>query len=248
MSESHLVSQEQCPKCKELGKDRNGDNLAVYSDGHKWCYSCGYHVSASGVAKIQAAMGAGTITSAKSIGLPEDVEFQLPEKCWTWLRQYSISKGDVIRHKVMWSESWKRLIFPYFDTTGLLAWQGRYFGDDPKKGKWFSQGDLKNILHICGPAKGSTLVLVEDIVSAIRVGHLMPCMPVFGSHVSVRTLLRIAQFYEKTVIWLDKDKQIDSVKFSNNARLCNLQSTSVITEKDPKEYPTQELKIILEGV
>jgi hypothetical protein len=246
-SDSHHVRNEPCPKCRELGKDRSGNNLGVYSDGHCYCWSCGYYVPPTGAAKIQEAIRVANPVIAKSIGLPEDVEFKLPEVAWKWLQQYSLSKGDIIRHKLMWSESWKRLIFPYFDTTGLLAWQGRYFGDDPKKGKWFSQGDLKSILHICGPAKGDTLVLVEDTVSAIKVGHHVPCMPIFGSHVSVRTLVRVRRFYGKIIIWLDKDKQIDSVKFSNNARLLGITSTSIITEKDPKEYPHDQLKAILAG-
>lgn len=48
LNESTVVSRERCPKCAELGNDRSGDNLAVYSDGHVHCFSCGYHRSVTG--------------------------------------------------------------------------------------------------------------------------------------------------------------------------------------------------------
>lgn len=41
-SGSKLVAREACPKCQEQGRDKSSDNLAVYDDGHKWCYSCGH--------------------------------------------------------------------------------------------------------------------------------------------------------------------------------------------------------------
>ena len=34
--------KEACPKCQEEGRDRSGDNLAVYDDGGAFCFSCGY--------------------------------------------------------------------------------------------------------------------------------------------------------------------------------------------------------------
>lgn len=37
-----IVNQERCPKCAEEGKDTNGDNLCVYSDGGSYCHACGF--------------------------------------------------------------------------------------------------------------------------------------------------------------------------------------------------------------
>ena len=38
-----VISKERCPKCAAEGNDRSGDNLAIYSDGHGYCFSCKYH-------------------------------------------------------------------------------------------------------------------------------------------------------------------------------------------------------------
>lgn len=37
-----LVSRQPCPNCRNQGKDRKGNNLALYADGHKYCYSCSF--------------------------------------------------------------------------------------------------------------------------------------------------------------------------------------------------------------
>lgn len=42
--ESYKIGDEPCPKCREMGNDRSGDNLAVYSDGHKFCFACKHYV------------------------------------------------------------------------------------------------------------------------------------------------------------------------------------------------------------
>lgn len=42
--ESYKVGQEQCPKCASMGNDNSGDNLVLYSDGHKYCFACQHYV------------------------------------------------------------------------------------------------------------------------------------------------------------------------------------------------------------
>ena len=50
---SHCVGHEQCPACADLGKDRSGNNLARYSDGSCFCFSCGYFETANGLSKLK---------------------------------------------------------------------------------------------------------------------------------------------------------------------------------------------------
>ncbi len=35
---NRVINKEQCPLCAKEGRDTAGDNLAVYDDGHKYCY------------------------------------------------------------------------------------------------------------------------------------------------------------------------------------------------------------------
>lgn len=41
--DSVCVSRKQCPECAANGRDNSKDNLAIYSDGHGFCFSCGYY-------------------------------------------------------------------------------------------------------------------------------------------------------------------------------------------------------------
>ena len=41
---SKVTGKSACPKCRESGNDRSGDNLVSYDDGHKYCYACNYTV------------------------------------------------------------------------------------------------------------------------------------------------------------------------------------------------------------
>ena len=45
---SNVIDREQCPACASRGQDSSHDNLAVYSDGHKFCFSCSYYDSGKG--------------------------------------------------------------------------------------------------------------------------------------------------------------------------------------------------------
>ena len=38
-----VVSRERCPQCASKGRDNTGDNLAIYDDGHGYCFSCGFY-------------------------------------------------------------------------------------------------------------------------------------------------------------------------------------------------------------
>ena len=40
---STFVEHKPCPACRNIGGDRAGDNLAVYSDGHGYCNACGHY-------------------------------------------------------------------------------------------------------------------------------------------------------------------------------------------------------------
>ena len=40
---SKVMSRGRCPACAAKNEDTKGDNLAIYDDGHKYCYSCKYY-------------------------------------------------------------------------------------------------------------------------------------------------------------------------------------------------------------
>ena len=243
-SESYVVRKEACPACRRLGNDRTGDNLAVYSDGHKYCFRCNYLETASGIQRLQAGVRDSATPTDQAIVLPSDVDERLPERARQWLSKYSLTTNDVTHNTLLWSEHYQRLIFPYLSADGLLGWQGRYLGDLPDKAKWFSRGKLHDFIHVVGNRQSRTCVLVEDIISAIKVSHNtnVCASPLFGSHISLSKLLQYKKRNDNIIIWLDDDMKTKVVKYSQLARSIGLPVSTVYTELDPKEIDDATIK------
>ncbi|MBK8117417.1 MAG: hypothetical protein IPK44_24325 [Candidatus Accumulibacter sp.] len=237
---TYFTHHSQCPKCAEIGKDNNGDNLAHYSDGSSYCFSCHFSTNKKYLPKKEN-------KEKPPISFPTDGLFELTVKeVKDYCNKYNLTEDFRRKNLIVWSPYWERLCFPIFDDTGLIAWQGRSF--NPEKSKWFSQGDLKSILHILGTKQTNCLVLVEDIVSSIILSqlNLYKTSPLFGSHLAIQRLQRYRLFgFYKFILWLDKDKEKDSLKYSYKARQLGFDCVSLVTEKDPKDYDEKTIKNLL---
>lgn len=236
-NESYVTRKERCPECARVGNDRSGDNLAVYSDGHSYCYRCGYHTGRRNLSKA-------IDKPVQGVVLPADVTTQLPIEARQWLEQYQLSRLDLMSNHVMWSDKYSRIIFPYFNETGLLAWQGRYVGKETDKAKWFSQGQIHEIIHqvkVCN----REAVLVEDIVSAIKVSKFTGTIPIFGSSINAKQILRLKTVVDRVRYWLDPDMRTKSVKMANLSTLLGLPASVIFSDKDPKEHDYDSIADIL---
>ena len=237
---AHCVDHRQCPRCARNGNDRSHNNLAVYSDGSLYCFSCHYFVSGTGLERIREPEG----RTVQALALPHDAEPDLSEKATGFLSKYGITGRDIQRNTLLWSEHWQRLIFPYFGDNGLLGWQGRYLGTD-NRAKWYSQGNLRELSHVVGNKNSGQIVLTEDIISAIKVSHCptICAAPLFGSHVDVAKVLTFRKKYGTIVVmvWLDFDKAKESMMYSKKLRDLGIQAHSIITPLDPKCYTDEEI-------
>jgi len=241
---SQCISHSQCPKCAALGKDKHANNLGNYADNSVYCFSCGYYQSRTKLQKTGEILSKPT----KQISIPNDSTSQFERKSLEYLQRYRISLEEQKQHLILWSPLWERIIFPIFSPIELLGWQGRYLGTDTTKPKWFSQGDLKSIKHLIGNKNSHIIILTEDIISAINIGRLgyLCSSPIFGSVISIQQLQQYKLLnYQTIIIWLDKDKEKESLKFAYNARQLGIDCISIITDKDTKEYSEIELQEIL---
>lgn len=106
----------------------------------------------------------------------------------------------------MWSQKRQLLIFPYYINNVLKAWQGRYFGPNINHPKWITYGNIQDFEYYIGK-QTQICIIVEDIISAIKVSKCQQALPIFGSHLSTKKLLTIRNKCSEIVIWLDPDKQ-----------------------------------------
>lgn len=237
-SDSHVIRKEPCPECRRIGNDRSGDNLAVYSDGHSYCYRCGYHSNRTRITNST------TKSIPSSIILPADVTTELPYEARQWLNKYELTRLDISRNHIMWSEKYSRIVFPYFNEAELLAWQGRYIGEDKTKAKWFSQGKIHEIIYPLQVHQRQA-VLVEDIISAIKVSKIRGAIPIFGSSVSTKQILRLKSIVDEVWFWLDPDMRGKSLKLAHISNTLGLTAHTIFSDKDPKEHSLEKISILV---
>lgn len=224
---------EPCPKCGSK------DNLARYDDGSAWCFGCGYKEYPTHYTPKDR-----KISSERTLALPEDASEQIGKQGVEWLGKYDIKQKEIIRYRMLWSTAQQQLIFPIFDGNGrLLAWQARNFSDDAK-GKYFSQGKIHDLIYTCG-TKSPNIVLVEDLVSAIKVGRIGYALPLFGSEASTPLLMRLKTIADGIIVWLDSDKWKNAHDIVNRARSVGLNAMCVFTNLDPKEFDDEQIRFFL---
>jgi hypothetical protein len=251
---SYVLKQTQCQACKSLGKDTSHDNLAIYSDGHSFCFSCGWSSRGNEVVRFKSK----TILKEQSmenkeaaVFLPPDCTTEYPKRALAWIFQYELTTNDLLLNNALWSSTIERLIFPiYGDSGNILAWQGRDFSlsKETKRAKWFGRGHLRDTVHILG--RGSRLILVEDVVSAIKLSKcgVMAC-PIYGSFIGRQRFKRLRTILKDTdrvYVWMDPDKRLEDLKEAKLGILCGLNVHPIFSDMDPKEHSYEEIKEILD--
>lgn len=222
---SHFLNHEPCPKCKSR------DNLARYSDGHAWCFGCGY--------KEEAIV---TIQSIKDRIYKEEVidndptgivlDSNIPAVPKRWLLKYGITDKEILDNGIGWNEEKQLLVLIH----NHKFYQGRSFR--PDRPKYLTKG--KPVLTFYGD--GDKLIVVEDVLSAIKVSRVTTAMPLLGSYMPLEWATIVCKRFKQVGIWLDRDKAKESLKMARILRERGLDSGSIITDLDPKEYSTEKIK------
>lgn len=187
------------------------------------------------------------------MSLPEDIAPYIPSVADSWLKQYELTQNELIVNRVVWSEAKQYLIFPYFDDKNFLyGWQGRYFGDNPKHPKWIGHGNFKAVAMVWKPLtepKDNSIIIVEDVVSTIKIQRLYNSNCLFGSSIDYSKYITLYNKYKprELVLWLDKDKRKESYQYSLNLNKLGLPCRVVSTDLDPKFYSTEQLRRIIES-
>lgn len=228
-----------CPRCGSK------DNLGEWSDGHLFCFGCGYRKGSKYTLqqvkeKVSPGARPGVI-----LQLPEDVSTYIPRKPYEWLKK-ALTDEEILKHGIGWSQRLEAIILPARDKTGeLLLYQSRYFGNKKNIPKYLTKGLKGDILLTLGDHPTSRIVLVEDLLSAIVVSRVENSMPLWGATVTLGTLRKLSKQYRKLAIWLDYDKLAGALKLSSEARLLFEEVEVLTSENDPKYQGKEQLEKIL---
>lgn len=240
-TEATFVKHESCPACGSR------DNLGRYTDGHAWCFGCGYYEAAKAteapiVTQRKEAETARYQHRTGQILLPFDSSFTIGGEALSWLAEFGITRKEIVEHDLKWSAHKHGLIFPIYDGNTLIGYTMRHF-HHLSAYRWTKEGNFADILDIRGltTEEDSGILVVEDIVSAIKCSRHIPTLCLYGTHVNEILLQRLKNLTQKVFLWLDPDATRKAVGIANRCTEHGLRVKVIGTARDPKEETDMEI-------
>jgi Zn ribbon nucleic-acid-binding protein len=224
---ARFVKHIACSRCG------SSDANAIYDDDSTHCFSCGWH---TGTKKLPYEIKSRS--DKQHIDIPDDLSYDYSSEAITWAAQYHITVEELIKHNVRWSKKKQQLIFLYEEIDGkdIGLVQARNFGPWCQK-RYTNSGDVNRVFPCIKRASaGSSLVIVEDMMSAIKVGRQCSCMPLLGSSLPMNKLMIIYNNYKDVLVWLDHDKYRAGANIKEKLNLLGICADVVLTDLDPKCY------------
>jgi hypothetical protein len=242
------------------GKSPNRCDLGVKGAEGGLLYNCfsngcglgGGRVTARGV-HTNKRVPAKQESDNSPISLPDSFRRSLPRQAQEYLRQFNILPEVYSKYDIGWDGTRKRIVFPLTGSTGLVeSWTAR----SPTGGfpKWlFPKGHDGSLIFPCG--KGNVGILVEDILSAIRLQSLLDelseefnVIALMGTSINNEKLLRLRSTgIKEAFVLLDGDATATASKLSFVLTKGGIvgQYIRLVGEKDIKEYTERELHELL---
>jgi hypothetical protein len=183
--------------------------------------------------------GRATVVIPEELTLPRDFTQVIPPAGLVWLLQY-ITQDQIEQYQIGYSKQLNRVILPVYWDDELIAYQGRALGEYGKDNPKYLTWKKKAVKHPYFMADNVTdtkiLIIVEDMLSAIKVSCAGVGVAVLGSYVADAVFDLIRQ-YDAVRVWLDYDKAKVSLASTKRIRsITGKPATPIITDLDPKDY------------
>ena len=245
-----------CPNCN------SGSGFVEY-ETTSWCFKCkkwtpkGY----SGIYKPEGPVYANDTLriNFKIVYNPLDMH---PEAL-QWLFKYYVFENLIKKYKIGYIPESHRVFLPLLDSKGNICYY-RNRALIPGDVKYNTPTGIKAPQYCIENSTNQAIVLVEDFISAIRIGQYYNVAFLQGTSLSRELLKHVVDNYTHVVTWLDSDapgqgaarkieKQIrqyecqilESRIYTRPERLEPTIIKNVCTDKDPKCHTDSEIKAIL---
>ena len=237
---AHFVKHEACPSCGSR------DNLGRYSDGSAFCFGCGYKERGDRSPFVGERDGKNEEPS-DGVRFPDDATNIIDGAGLEWLAKYGLDASDAFKAGFKWSPYWEQLLMPFYDgDKQLCCIQAKNFNARrAAKAKYYNVGEKIQSRTIYGERKG-TLVLTEDAVSALVVSLVADAKPLLGTSIPREQIAGFKGPYNRLVVWLDADKWREGRSIADQAKLLGMETKTLLTDKDPKEYSVDDIRGLLQ--
>ena len=185
MTESEFIEHQPCPACG------SSDALAVYTDGHTFCFSCQTRTAGNG--------------EEQKLPMQKNVQFKGEAQA---LKKRKLSQKTCEKYKIYRDET--HLRFPYFDGSGRI--QGFKTKDKLKTFKY--EGISTDTLfgqHLF-PSTGKRIVITEGELDAASCYEAMDGWPMVSlphgaasAKKDIQKQIPLLQGYEEIVLFFDND-------------------------------------------
>jgi hypothetical protein len=258
---ARFLKHTACPVCG------SSDALGVYDDGSTYCFSHGRSTKQATISPFVTTAQQQDVAEIqpKTNKLPEDATQNYSVQALAWAAKYEISVQELLSNQVYYSPARNQLIFSFWDTEGrVLAWQARNLSATDKGRRYYTQGDINDVLPIyrCRDATSDhpggvvrrlsaprKLVLVEDCLSAIKVASVgalgADAMPLLGSSLPKTKLTQLRGSYDLCDVFLDPDMWPKSLMLAKQAEMLGFKVRSIRADCDPKEMTREGLTALL---
>jgi DNA primase len=246
-----------CPFCLN---GKSTPCFAIYENGY-FCFTCNAKKSCDA---LEYAFRPSS-TQAIALKVP-NITCDFSPNVLQWLYKYYVFEDKIKKYGIyyipedgMVSES---LLFGTYINKELVFWQRRFFPS-----KRFITGGDKNTPFLIRSEKDThysdTIVLVEDFISAIRVGEHANVLCLWGVHINYNMSKLLQNLDMNILVWLDPDEAGQTAaqelvsKLSKNMHYCSVYRAFAVREprtisnletvKQPKDYCDAEIASILEN-
>lgn len=222
---------------------------------HAYCFRCSdYGFKAHGLRRLRDVFAERRFMNAK-VQLPYDytTDYQtIPEHAAAWLYKSGVSASCAASYGIGYSPAMDRIILPVYDGVvgGTLAVVQARAVSPRHEPKYLNQegvgkGEVLFVSHR-GYEGPSCVCITEDILSAIRVGEVMPAVSPLGTSLSDAQAGKLAKC-STVYIWLDPDEAGEKGAIKMRRKLLTIckQVYIIKSTHDPKYYCNQEIKRIL---
>lgn len=196
--------------------------------------------------------------------LPDELNPEIPADVYVWLWKYHMKFGMMAKHSLAWSPQYQRLIVPVYDTIlmsggdvgrKLLGWLGRDVSMLSKservsahRPKWLTRKD-KSAKHFFYHllSEDRRLVIVEDVISAIRVHEATRFNTLALNTTFLPTDIAVRLKRYKVFLWLDGNMLQKMIGYAAKCSSLGVEVKIVHTQLDPKEHSDSNVIKILEN-
>jgi len=186
---------------------------------------------------------------SRDVFLPSDFTLDIPKHAMQWFLKAGISPEVARKDGLGYSPTLDRICMPVWSKSGeLIAVQNRAVQPNQRPKYLNPTGPhIRSALYWSEPPEeiaGREGVIVEDRLSAIKVGQIMPTVCLLGTTMTDERVVQIAKHLDTAYVWLDPDAGGDKAlrKVKRQLQMQGVKVKLVVSEKDPKYYTRAEIK------